>query len=154
MRNLSIKVNQKTKIEAQYFKLIGVTLLMTAACVSDSGARKSLFFDDIDVREIILEQFQLLSTSHWQEVIDWENAIDESRELPANYQALPVKVAYSVVKSSQSLPDLNDEADTASADHLSLGLRNIADTYSRYEHTLGIIDRNKYSLITRAGPLA
>lgn len=147
-------MNQKAKIETQYFKLIGVTLLMTAACVTDSGSKKSLFLDDVDVREIILEQFQLLSTSHWHEVIDWENALDEARELPANYQASPVKVAYSVVKSSQSLPDLNDEAEAVGDNHLLAAQRYLIDVLPLHECKQLVANRNKYSLITRAGPKA
>ncbi len=47
----------KLEIEAYYIKIIGVTLVMTASCVSDAGA-KQLTYEDIfrlvECREIVL----------------------------------------------------------------------------------------------------
>lgn len=146
------KVNQANKIEAYYLKLIGVTLLMTAASVSDAGNKR--FYADDNVREIILEQFHLLSTSHWSEVVDWENAIKDASELPHQENALNDYTNYEVVVSNQSLPVFS------AGSGLFYAQLNVEPTFVfhqplfKQEPHQTSTERNKHSLITRAGPLA
>jgi hypothetical protein len=144
---------QKQKIEAQYLKLIGVTLLMTAACVSDSGNKKSLFFADDHVREIILEQFQFLSTAQYHEVLDWENAINEAGGLPQQEHELEDVHSYTVVTSNQSLPAFEAPATVGKGLPVKVfddGLKILLGP----DQITFFTERNKHSLVTRAGPLA
>lgn len=145
---------QKQKIEAQYLKLIGVTLLMTAACVSDSGNRKSAFFADDHVREIILEQFQLLSTAHFNEVLDWEYAIKEASELPHQGIESTDGLSYSVVTSNQTLPSFDEQLSLYCGSLLLEPDNKLCEAVFWTEPITVCSERNKYSLITRAGPLA
>ncbi len=143
-----------TKTEAQYFKLIGVTLLMTAACVSDSGSKKSFSFYDGDVREIILEQFHMLSSSHRGQVLDWEHAVKEINELTTVYRVPTVSSVIYVVKSNQSLPDFQETV-KGFPEYLSIGLPPVL-LQGNYPETKSLVvsNLNKYSLAVRAGPLA
>ncbi|WP_439184565.1 hypothetical protein [Carboxylicivirga taeanensis] len=143
-----------TKMEAQYFKLIGVTLLMTAACVSDSGTKKPLFFNDGDVREIILEQFHILSSSHWSQVLDWENAVKEIDELSTANRVPSFQRVFYVLKTSQSLPDLQ-ETEYGLPQHISAKLLSFQSLVNFHNtQTLVLVNPNKYSLAVRAGPVA
>jgi len=147
---------QKQKIDAQYIKLIGVTLMMTAACVSDSGNKRALSFADESVREIILEQFQFLSSGHLAEVIEWEHAIKQATESHSE-QSLSVRYTYFrllvVNKALQSLLEDSSGETTRGYNlepyHLAYIEPDIkAECWSSTEN------RNKHSLITRAGPTA
>ncbi len=125
---------------------------MTAASVSDAGNKR--FYADDNVREIILEQFHLLSTAHWNEVVDWENAIKDLSELPHQESALSDYTKYQVVVSNQSLPAFS------AGSGMFYSLINVEPTliiqeqpFKQEQHKL-TTERNKHSLITRAGPLA
>jgi hypothetical protein len=143
-----------TKMEAQYFKLIGVTLLMTAACVSDSGTKKSLYFSECDVREIILEQFHLLSSNQFNQVVDWENAIREISELSTAYRVPALHVKLDVVTSNQALPDFQETA-KGYPGRMAHERQLILSHGSYPEVPVPVLSSpNKFSLAVRAGPRA
>lgn len=147
-------MKQKQKIEAQYLKLIGVTLMMTAACVSDAGNKNGFAFADESVREVILEHFQMYSNGHWAEVIEWDNAIKQVSESGLDGEAFQNQIDYKVVKASGSLPKLNLAGKST---HDNYQLRHALACYKSEcvpDKKANDKDLNKYSLITRAGPLA
>ena len=143
-----------TKIEAQYFKLIGVTLLMTAACVSDSGTKKSLYFSEGYVREIILEQFHLLSSSQLNQVVDWENAIREISEFSKVHRVPSFRVNLNLVTSNQCLPDFQESAKgyPGRAEHERL--LNLSHGSYPELPTPVVSSHSNFSLDVRAGPHA
>ncbi|TRX70409.1 hypothetical protein [Carboxylicivirga sp. M1479] len=154
MRNLKL-MTQKQKIESQYLKLIGVTLMMTAACVTDASNKRSYSFADESVREIILEQFQLFSSSHLGEVIEWESALKNATEnhsdgnFDVRYVHLKLLVEQKAFK--KLLNDLGADVQRFDVD-LS---RFCVDDQPDEAQTFHLIqNRNKNSLVTRAGPLA
>ncbi len=125
---------------------------MTATSVSDAGNKR--FYADDNVREIILEQFHFLSTAHWSEVVDWENAIKDVSELPLQQGEISEYTIYQIVKSDQSLPSLSAGCALV---YPSLNIEpGITFHEPLFKPVYGITatDRNKHSLITRAGPLA
>ena len=125
---------------------------MTAASVSDAGNKR--FYADDNVREIILEQFHFLSTSHWNEVVDWENAIKDASELPLQHVEISDYTIYQVVESKQSLPSLTDASGVFSGSvNVEPGLV-FQERLFNPEQRISATDRNRHSLITRAGPLA
>ena len=147
---------QKQKIDAQYLKLIGVTLMMTAVCVTDSGHQRALIFADESVREVIPEQFRFLSPGQLAEVIEWGNAITQAAGVHPE-QSLSVKYIYfellPVNKALRLLPGgvcgTRGEGYNAECYHLSY--RGFG---TEKEWRNSTVNRNKHSLITRAGPAA
>ncbi len=143
---------QKQKIDAYYLKLIGVTLMMTATCVADGNNKRGLTFAEDNVREIILEQFQLLSSGHLAEVIEWDNAIKHASELPIErFQTLKA-TEYKVVETKGSLPDFNAESIGVKPESIP-DEASCCTSYYAFNDALILQNRNKYSLVTRAGPL-
>lgn len=68
-------MNQRTAIETQYLKLLGVTLVFSAACIGTSSAKDKSAFASNEVREIILDQIQHLGSGSLAEVIEWDIAL-------------------------------------------------------------------------------
>ncbi len=154
MRNFKYMI-QKQKLEAQYLKLIGVTLVMTATCVSDLADEYVLSFADEDVRENILEQFQLLSSGQLAEVIEWENAIKQVAEVHSE-QGLTAKFIYSrLLRVSKSLQSMLDDSSGKLTKEYNLNIYSILCVESDIEDECWNLTkiRNKFSLVTRAGPM-
>ncbi|WP_430810085.1 MULTISPECIES: hypothetical protein [unclassified Carboxylicivirga] len=147
-------MNQINKIEAQYLKFIGVTLLMAAACMPDSTDEKSRFLACDDVREIILEQFNSLSAAHRQEVIDWENAIKEVSELPQLHCEVGEGAVYQVLSTNQILPTFIVANALLRRTPNVEALRDGQQYGFNPEQSSTACERIRHSLITRAGPLA
>jgi len=147
---------QKQKIEAQYLKLIGVTLMMTATCVSEAGNKRALRFADENVREIILEQFQLLSSGHLAEVIEWEHAIKQATESHAEQSAALGYTYYRLLTVNKAHQLLTDSCSAAcvNASQIHTSYRLLISPTVQQRQWYSVINRNKYCLITRAGPMA
>lgn len=75
--------------EAQYLKLLGMTLVVTAVCVSDTGRKDGHalgIVSNAQVREVILGHIQQYSAQQYHDVIDWELALENLPSLEVNYQ--------------------------------------------------------------------
>ena len=149
-------MNQKQKIEAHYIKLIGVTLMMTAACVSDSGNKRALSFADENAREIILDQFHLLSSGHLAEVIEWENAIRQATEAHSDNSLTARYTYFKLLVADNALLSLLDDYSGLQnrGVHIDFSFSSSYKVDLRDNSRHPIENRNKYSLPTRAGPLA
>lgn len=143
---------QKQKVDAQYFKLIGVTLMMVAF-VSDAESKRSFCFDSDNVREIILEQFQQLSSEQLAEVIEWENAVLNNFENPNKVIHSNV-VYYQLFKNIQLKVSLDNDLILDDYHCISIPLRAFDYCCETHHQELFFESRNKHSLVTRAGPLA
>lgn len=69
-------MTNRQNIEIQYLKLLSVTLMLTAACVSDADEHNGHLQTMLDVREIILDQIQQIAVVPVEEGIDWEKALE------------------------------------------------------------------------------
>ncbi len=145
---------QKQKIEAHYLKLISVTLMMTASCIADAKDKAAYSLYDDHIREIILEQFQNYSASHWAEVIEWDHAIQELKETDDHEGKLVKVVYYKVLEvpsyKLQYLSGIVPTNKTFVTGHISSCCKDFS--FNNQWHPTE--NRNAHSLITRAGPNA
>ncbi|MCU4173435.1 hypothetical protein [Carboxylicivirga sp. N1Y90] len=80
-------MNQRSAIETHYLKLLGVTLVFSAACIGNSSQKDNSSFAINEVREIILDQIQHLGVSNYSDVIDWELALGDVPSVDVNCQS-------------------------------------------------------------------
>ena len=145
----------RQNIEMQYLKLLSVTLMFTAACVSDADGQNERSLAMQEVREIILDQIHQIGSSSAEEGLDWERAIE----------------AFDVGRQSSLLLQLNDghkfhiELLPVSKKMLLEQVAEIpsieyqwASHYSRSEYVFETVNANVLQYIssypTRAGPVA
>ena len=146
---------QRQYIDALYLKFIGVTLMMTAACIPGYG-QGFANDDDYDVREIILEHFHFLSPGSLYDFIEWENAITQVAEMPEEGKFFSKYIYYKllVVNNTPDYSLLNYliRVDSNCQLQVNCSELQILRGTANIGHTL--TNFNKYSLVTRAGPLA
>lgn len=148
----------KQKIDASYLKLISVTLMMAAACVPASGQKHALDLSkNANVREIILEHFHLFSSAHLSDVVEWENAIKQVTEIKPEYNDYNRLIYFKLLVADDAFNSLllNDLSGVESA-YVFLKNSSSIPTFliGYYTERHPLKNLNKYSLVTRAGPLA
>jgi len=147
---------QKQKIDAQYLKFIGVTLMMTAVCVSDTGTKRVFRLADDQVREIILEQFHFLSSGQFAEVIEWSHAINEGTKCNTTTPNVTKYVYFKLLVTKEVSQVVLDQTIDGNKSTCSRQVQYAVVTQTDSDETgwKRINDRNKHSLESRAGPLA
>ncbi len=148
-------MNQRTAIEMQYLKLLGVTLVFSTACIGASSGLDRSPFANKEVREIILDQIQHMGSEHLSEVIEWdialEGKISSTNDSPvlANWNALQdlyVEVI-PVEKNHKSFEVLSDQPIVRHEDNT---LVQISYYNSSIENKLFVLSNHP----SRAGPLS
>ncbi|MBS2097388.1 hypothetical protein [Carboxylicivirga linearis] len=71
----------RSNIEINYLRLLSVTMMLTAAYVTDAEGQESRTQAFYDVREIILDQIHQINPSSVEEGIEWEMALEVTSNL-------------------------------------------------------------------------
>ena len=145
----------RSNIEMQYLKLLSVTMMLSAAYVTDADGQDSRMQAFHDAREIILDQIHQINSQSVEEGIEWEMALEVTSNLNQSsvlYQLPEVQNFFlEVLSVKKKLPVNHSITISDCCEQLELCYQLVEYTEGNHSIQLSVYDAIRP---VRAGPVA